>query len=178
MKGERCCFPRRPSGPQFELAANLITQNSVGADLLRVSSFFTYQGSARLTVDFADLAVYVVASTTGNENANFPLGTKPNYTDLQQLSFGNAGEEAAGLGATLKLDKIGLKDVTATAWFVWGWDAINPTTNASLPNEQELDVALRWQPSDGRWKGLSVWARYADVFSRGSALAPAKAMPS
>jgi hypothetical protein len=31
--------------------------------------------------------------------------------------------------------------------------------------EQELDVALRWQPSAGRWKGLSVWARYADVFS-------------
>jgi hypothetical protein len=87
MKGERCSFRRRPSGPQFELAANPITQNSVGADLLTGSSFFTYQGSARLTVDFGDLAVYFVASTTGNENAiNFPLGTKPNYTDLQQLS--------------------------------------------------------------------------------------------
>jgi outer membrane porin, OprD family len=163
-------FPRRAVGPQFELAANLITQNSVGSDLLTGSSFFTYQGSARLTVDFGDLALLFVASTTGNENAiNFPLGTKPNYTDLQQLSFDNAGEEAAGLGATLKLDKLGLKDVTATAFFVWGWDAINPTTNASLPNEQELDLALRWQPSDGRWKGLSVWARYADVFSTGTA---------
>jgi hypothetical protein len=111
-----------------------------------------------------------VTSTTGRENAiNFPLGTKPNYTDLQQLSFDRAGEEAAGLGATLKLDKIGLKDVTATAFFVWGWDAIDPSTNASLPNKQELDLALRWQPSDGRWKGLSVCARYADVFSTGTA---------
>jgi hypothetical protein len=105
---------------------------------------------------------------TGNENAiKLPLGTKPNYTDLQQLSFDYAGEEAARLGATLKLDKIGLKDVTAMAWFVWGWDAFNPTTNAPLPNEQELDLALRRQPTDGRWKGLSVWARYADVFSTG-----------
>ncbi len=163
-------FPRRTSGPQYELAANLITQNSVGADFLTGSSFFTYQGSARLTVDFGDLDLLFVASTTGKENAiNFPLGTKPNYTDLQQLSFDRAGEEAAGLGATLKLDKIGLKDVTATAFFVWGWDAIDPSTNASLPNEQELDLALRWQPSDDRWKGLSVWARYADVFSTGSA---------
>src|SRR5262245_9344568 len=164
-------FPRRTSGPQFELAANLITQNSVGAELLTgPPSFFTYQGSARLTVDFGDLAVFFVASTTGKENEiNFPLGTKPNYTDLQQLSFDNAGEEAAGLGATLKLDKIGLKDVTATAWFVWGWDAIDPTTNASLPNEQELNLALRWQPTEERWKGLSVWARYSDVFSTGSA---------
>jgi hypothetical protein len=163
-------FPRRSVGPQFELAANLITQNSVGSDLLTGSSFFTYQGSARLTVDFGDLALLFVASTTGDENSiNFPLGTKPNYTDLQQLSFDNAGEEAAGLGATLKLDKIGLKDVTATAFFVWGWDAINPTTHASLPNEQELNLALRWQPTDERWKGLSVWGRYSDVFSTGSA---------
>jgi hypothetical protein len=51
-------------------------------------SIFTYQGSARLTVDFGDLAL--------------PLGTKRNYTDLQQLSFDDAGEEAAGLGAPLK----------------------------------------------------------------------------
>jgi hypothetical protein len=160
-------FPRRAIGPQFELAANLITQNSVGSDLLTGSSFFTYQGSARLTVDFGDLAFLFVASTTGSENAiNFPLGTKPNYTDLQVLSFDNAGEEAAGLGATLKLDKLGLKDVTATAFFVWGWDAIDPTTNASLPNEQELNLALRYQPSEGRWKGLSVWARYGHVFSK------------
>jgi outer membrane porin, OprD family len=34
-------FPRRSVGPQFELAANLITQNSVGSDLLTGSSFFT-----------------------------------------------------------------------------------------------------------------------------------------
>ena len=53
--------------------------------------------------------------------------------------------------------------------FVWEWDAIDPSTNTSLHNEQELDLALRWQPSDGRWKGLSVWARYADVFSTGTA---------
>jgi outer membrane OprD family porin len=163
-------FPRRASGPQFELAANLITQNNVGDQLTGPPTFFTYQGSARLTVDFGDLALLFVASTTGKQNdINFPLGTKPNYTDLQQLSFDNAGEEAAGLGATLKLDKIGLKDVTATAWFVWGWDAIDPTTNASLPNESELNLALRWQPTEERWKGLSVWARYSDIFSTGSA---------
>ena len=163
-------FPRRAGWPQFELAANLITQNSVTDQLTGPPTFFTYQGSARLTVDFGDLALLFVASTTGRQNdINFPLGTKPNYTDLQQLSFDNAGEEAAGLGATLKLDKIGLKDVTGTAWFVWGWDAIDPTSHTSLPNESELNLALRWQPSDERWKGLSVWARYSDIFSTGSA---------
>jgi len=163
-------FPRRAGWPQFELAANLITQNSVTYQLTGPPTFFTYQGSARLTVDFGDLALLFVASTTGRQNdINFPLGTKPNYTDLQQLSFDNAGEEAAGLGATLKLDKIGLKDVTGTAWFVWGWDAIDPTSHTSLPNESELNLALRWQPSDERWKGLSVWARYSDIFSTGSA---------
>jgi hypothetical protein len=55
-------FPRRTSGPQFELAANLITQNTVGGDLLTgPPSFFTYQGSARFTVDFGDLNLLSVA---------------------------------------------------------------------------------------------------------------------
>ena len=160
-------FPRRTSGPQYAVAANLITQNSVGSDLLTGSSFFTYQGSAKFTVDFGDVAIMAVGSTTGTGAAiNFPLGTKPNYTDIQQLSFDRAGEDAAGFGLTWKLDKIGLKDVTAAAWYVWGWDAIDAVTNASLPNRQELDLSLRYQPSEGRWKGLSVWARYGDVFSK------------
>lgn len=54
------------------------------------------------------------------------------------------------------------------AWSVWKWGPLNPTTNVSLPNEQELDLSLRLPASGGRWKGLSVWARYADVFSAGA----------
>jgi len=162
-------FPRREMGPQFILATNLITQHSVGSDQLTGSSFSTYQGSARLTADFGDLQLMAVGSTTGTGAAiNFPLGTKPNYTDFQQSSFDRAGEDAAGIGASLKLGRIGLKDVTATAWYVWGWDAIDASTGAALPDRRELDLALRYQPSDGHLKGLSVWARYGEVFSKGA----------
>jgi hypothetical protein len=162
-------LPRRGFGPQFILAANLITQHSVGSDLLTGSSFSTYQGSARVTADFGDLQLTAVGSTTGTGAAiNFPLGNRPNYTDLQQASFERAGEDAAGVGATLRLSKLGLKDVTAAAWHVWGWDAIDAFTGASLPNRRELDLSLRYQPSEGHFKGLSVWARYGEVFSRGA----------
>ncbi len=165
-------FPRRPVGPQYTLAANLITQNSVGSDLMSAGdAFFTYQASARLTVDFGELALMFVASTTGNDAAiNFPLGTKPNYTDLQQVSFDRAGEDAAGVGLTLKLDRLGLKDTTAAAWYVWGWDAIDAATNASLPDRQELDLSIRYRPTDGLWKGVSLWARYGHVFSNGAGM--------
>ena len=162
-------FPQHAIGPQFILATNLITQHSVGSDRLTGSSFSTYQGSARLTADFGDLQLMAVGSTTGTGAAiNFPLGTKPNYTDIQQLSFDRAGEDAAGIGASLKLGRIGLKDVTATVWHVWGWDAIDATTRASLPDRRELDLSLRYQPSEGHFKGLSVWGRYSEVFSKGA----------
>ncbi len=162
-------LPRRAIGPQFIFAANLITQHSVGSDLLTGSSFSTYQGSARVTADFGDLQLMAVGSTTGTGAAiNFPLGTRPNYTDLQQTSFERAGEDAAGFGATLKLSRIGLKDVTAAVWHVWGWDAINSSTGAPLPDRRELDLSLRYQPSEGHFKGLSVWARYGDVYSKGA----------
>ena len=48
-------------------------------------------------------------------------------------------------GGTLLLtnEQDPINTLGATAFFVWGWDAIDPSTNASLPNEQELDLALR-----------------------------------
>lgn len=162
-------FPRRAVGPQFTLSTNLITQNTVGANLLGGPDYFTYQASARLAADFGDWTLNFIGSTTGTGGTfNFPLGTRPNYTDMQQVSFERAGEDAAGLGVTWKLDKLGLKDVTAAAWYVWGWDAIDAVTQASLPNREELDLALRYQPTEGRWKGLSLWARYGQVFSEGA----------
>ena len=61
-----------------------------------------------------------------------PIGNQAQLHRPAAAVFDRAGEEAAGLGATLKLGKIGLKDVTAMAFFVWGWDAIDPSTNASI----------------------------------------------
>jgi hypothetical protein len=160
--------PRRGVGPEFTLAANVIEQNSVGADLAG-RPFSTYQSSGRITADFGDLALMVIGSATGTGGTfNFPLGTKPNYTDMQQLSFDRAGEDAVGVGATLAFGMIGLKDVTATAWYVWGWDAINSITNAPLPDQEELNLSLRYKATEGRHKGLSVWARYSDVYSKGA----------
>jgi hypothetical protein len=113
----------------------------------------------------------VIGSATGTGGTfNFPLGTKPNYTDMQQLSFDRAGEDAIGVGATLALGMIGLKDVTAAAWYVWGWDAINSITNAPLTDQEELNLSLRYKATEGRHKGLSVWARYSDVYSKGASV--------
>jgi hypothetical protein len=53
--------------------------------------------------------------------------------------------------------------VTAYALFVHGWERANPTTKASVPNENEFDVDLQWRPQWDFLKGLWVRTRYANV---------------
>ena len=46
---------------------------------------------------YAGWTLFVAGSITGNESKIFSqYGTKPNYTDMQQVSFDNANEKAIG----------------------------------------------------------------------------------
>ena len=46
---------------------------------------------------YAGWTLFVAGSMTGDESKIFsPYGTKPNYTDMQQVSFDNANEKAIG----------------------------------------------------------------------------------
>jgi len=83
--------------PQWSMGANIITQQSVGAELLTGTSFSTYQASAKVQTSYAGWTFFIAGSITGDESKIFsPFGTKPNYTDMQQISFDNAGEKAFG----------------------------------------------------------------------------------
>jgi hypothetical protein len=48
-----------------------------------------------------------------------------------------------------------------------GWDAINPATNAAIPNRDELDLWAQYRPSDGPLKGLRVKLEYSDLWATG-----------
>ena len=87
-------------------------------------------------------------SATGDQQKIFsPFGTKPNYTDMQQVSFDNAREKA--IGASVAYDfgyafaKYGLTGLSAGVWFTQGWDAINPLTGLSIADRNELNVWLQ-----------------------------------
>ena len=89
---------KMPKGvPNWIVGANVIGQQSIGANLLAGSPFDTYQASAKAQMLYAGWTLFVAGSVTGSQSALFsPYGTKPNYTDMQQSSFDNANEKAIG----------------------------------------------------------------------------------
>ncbi len=166
---------KQPKGvPNWIVGANIITQQSVGADLLTGSSFMTHQASAKLQMVYAGWTLFAAGSFTGNESKLFsPFGTKPNYTDMQQVSFDNAGEKA--LGGSLAYDfgyALGLPGVSAGAWYTQGWDAINPATLLGIPDRRELDVWLQYRPTEGPLKGFRVKTQYSSLWQQGNVRDP------
>ena len=89
---------KQPKGvPNWIVGANVIGQQSIGANLLTGTPFETYQASAKVQMAYAGWTLFVAGSITGDESKIFSqYGTKPNYTDMQQVSFDNAGEKAIG----------------------------------------------------------------------------------
>jgi hypothetical protein len=159
--------------PQWSMGANIITQQSVGAELLTGTSFSTYQASAKVQTSYAGWTFFIAGSITGDESKIFsPFGTKPNYTDMQQISFDNAGEKAFGgsiaydFGYAFK--DIGLSGLTTGAWYTQGWGALDPTTNLAIPNRSELDLWIQYRPTEGPLKGLRIKTQYGNVWQDGN----------
>ena len=141
-------------------------------ELLTGTSFNTYQASAKVQTTYAGWTLFVAGSITGDESKIFsPFGTKPNYTDMQQVSFDNANEKA--FGGSLAYDfgyafgRYGLSGVSVGAWFTQGWDAINPATNVTIPNRSELDLWIQYRPTEGPLKGFRLKTQYSDVWQQG-----------
>ena len=166
-------FKLPQSIPNWILGANVIDQYSVGSDLLTGSQFETYQASAKAQMIYAGWTLFGAGSATGNESKIFsPFGTKPNYTDMQQISFDNAGEKA--LGGSLAYDfgyafgNYGLSGLSVGVWDTQGWGAINPSTGMSIANRNELDVWLQYRPTSGPLQGFRFKAQYSDLWQQGN----------
>ena len=162
----------QPKGvPNWIIGANVIDQRSVGSDLLTGNSFQTYQGSAKVQMSYVGWTLFAAGSITGDGSKIFsPYGTKPNYTDMQQVSFDNAGEKA--IGGSVAYDfgyafsKAGLSGLSAGAWYAHGWGAINPSTDLGIPNRDELDLWIQYRPTQGPLKGFRVKTQYSNVWQQ------------
>ncbi|MCG2625211.1 OprD family porin [Bradyrhizobium sp. WYCCWR 13023] len=161
---------RQPKGmPNFILGGNVIAQASVGDNLLTGNSFETYQASAKAQMAYAGWTLFVAGSATGNQSKIYsPFGTKPNYTDMQQVSFDNAGEKAIGGSAAYDFAAFGLPGLSTGAWYSQGWGALNPLTNVAIPDRRELDVWLQYRPTEGPLKGLRLKTQYSNAWQQGN----------
>ena len=161
--------------PQWLIGANVIDQRSV--DTAMLGSFATYQASGRVQLQYVGFTALVAGSATGDQSKIFsPFGTKPNYTDMQQVSFDNAREKAVGASLAYDLGyafgNLGLSGLVFGAWYTHGWDAFNPATDAAIPNRDELDLWAQYRPSDGPLKGLRVKLQYSDLWQQGNVRSP------
>jgi outer membrane porin, OprD family len=155
--------------PQWFVGANIIDQRSVGSDMLTGSPFQTYQASAKVQVSYAGWTAFVAGSVTGDGSKIYsPFGSAPNYTDMQQVSFDNAGEKAIGGSLAYDFSTVGLPAVSTGAWYTHGWGAFNPSTNIAIPDRDELDLWVQYRPKEGPMKGFRVKVQYSDVWQQGN----------
>jgi hypothetical protein len=159
--------------PNWIIGANIIDQRSVGANLLTGNWFETFQASAKAQMNYAGWTLFLAGSITGDGSKIFsPFGTKPNYTDMQQTSFDNAGEKA--LGGSVGYDfgyafsNIGLSGLSVGAWYTQGWDAVDPVTNLGIADRRELDLWIQYRPTEGPLKGFRLKTQFANVWQKGN----------
>ena len=121
---------------------------------------------------YVGLIVFAAGSITGDESKMFsPFGSKPNYTDMQQVSFDNAGEKA--IGGSVAYDfgyafsQLGPFRIDAPARGIRKAGAPStPLPNAAIADRSELDLWIQYRPSVGPLKGLRVKVQYSDVWQR------------
>jgi hypothetical protein len=166
-------FQTPQDSPKWSIGANVIDQRSVGRDLLTGSSFETYQASAKVQMSYAGWTLFGAGSITGDGQKIFsPFGAKPNYTDMQQISFDNAGEKA--IGGSIAYDfgyafrPVGLSGLSVGTWYTDGWDAIDPVTRLAIPDRSEFNVWVQYRPTEGPLKGLRVRTAYSNVWQGGN----------
>jgi hypothetical protein len=145
--------------------------------LLTGSAFQTYQVSAKAQMTYAGWTLFVAGSSTGDGSNIFSqFGTKPNYPDMQQVSFDNAREKAFGASATYDFGnlfgKYGLSGFSAGAWYTRGSDAINPATNLGIPDRSEFDFWIQYRPTEGPLKGFRLKTQYSDLWQQGNVRGP------
>jgi outer membrane OprD family porin len=118
---------------------------------------------------YAGWTLFVAGSVTGDESKIFsPYGTKPTYTDMQQVSFDNAGEKAIGGSVSYDFAAFGLPGLSTGAWYTQGWGAIDPTNNIAIPDRRELDAWIQYRPTEGLLKGFRLKTQYSTLWQQGN----------
>jgi hypothetical protein len=170
-------FKQPKQVPNWIVGANVIDQRTVGDELLTGTSFQSYQASGKVQMAYAGWTLFAAGSVTGEQSKIYsPYGTKPNYTDMQQVSFDNAGEKAFGGSVAYDLgyafSQYGLSGLSVGGWYSQGWGAINPVTGLGINDRNELDVWMQYRPTEGPFKGLRLKVQYSDLWQDGNFRSP------
>jgi hypothetical protein len=126
-------------------------QRAVGDKLLTnasVQDWDTQNVSLKAAVSWAELTVSLLGQVTASGNTvQAPWGSYPGYLSLIQEDFDRANEKAIGVGVAYDFSKLITPGLSAFATAAWGWDAIDPKTRASAPDQAEYDLTVDYRPT-------------------------------
>jgi hypothetical protein len=151
-----------PDGPALRIGLNDIDQRSVGAELMPGSPFATHQASARLIASYRGLVVTGAVSRVGRDaQIQKPYGWSPAYTAMMISSFQRAGELGALVQVSYDFSRLGFNGLGFYAALGRGINAIIPG-DGPLPDRNEIDLRLEYEPHGGALEGLRVQLDYID----------------
>lgn len=147
---------------RLRLGAQAMAQGSTGSNALTGTSFSTQVGGVRADLIAGGATATLVYTQTGRGAAwRNPYGAWPGYTSMITRDFNTAGERAYLIGGTFNFAGAGVPGMVLNGAAVFGRDAINATTGATLPNQNEYDLTLDYRFTADRWpQGLRpLWIR-------------------
>jgi len=157
---------------KLKLGAQFTDQRAVGSALLAPAGgkkfWSTQAGGVRVQGVYSDLTLTFAFSLTGAGNTiQTPWGSFPGYLSMIDQDFDRARENAILIGAAYDFKAL-VQGLSGNANFVWGQDAINPSTGAKAPNQAEYDFTVDYRPPFdvrgplyGIWHGIWFRARAA-----------------
>jgi len=163
------------SGERLRFGGQYAYQQSVGSEGL--GSFNTWMYGLTGVYEPGPLAFQLAwTQTSRNQATQSPFGQNPSYLYMMQVAFNDAGEQGWLAGVTLDFRDSGFPGLQAVAQYGNGHAAIKPSTGASLGNQNETDVKLRYDfdPS-AKLRGLSFgiegsWLNQAGATAQGRQL--------
>lgn len=142
---------RRPLDDDWtlRLGAQFTDQRAVGDALLRPADgkyWITRTGGARVQFIYRQFTLTGAFSITGSgNNIQSPWGRFPGYLYVIDQEFNRAHERAVLVGAAYDFAKL-VRGLSANANVERGWDAIDPLTRRTLPNQTEYNVTADYRP--------------------------------
>jgi hypothetical protein len=106
----------------------------------------TQAGGVRTSVTYQAVTFTGAFSITAAGNTiQSPWGSYPGYLSLIDQDFNRANEKAVLVGAAVDLSSL-VTGLSAYTNIAWGFDAINPKTRASAPDQTEYDFTVDYRP--------------------------------
>jgi hypothetical protein len=136
---------------KLKLGAQFTDQRAVGDELVANAAdknWTTQVGGARVQAIYKELTLTAAFSITASGNTiQSPWGSYPGYLSLIVNDFDRANEKAILAGIAYDFSKLVTPGLSANFNVAYGFDAIDPKTRASAPDQTEYDVTVDYRPN-------------------------------